>query len=60
MPLADRNSLVSINQEQFAGADMDAVAHMHATLHSKGMIHCDIKPLTAAKVQESTPYMRLI
>ena len=51
MPLADRNLYTSLKQERWAGRDMDEVRHVFrqlvncvAHMHSKGMLHGDVKP----------------
>lgn len=56
MPLMDRNMFVAIKQERFAGINMDEVRFIFkqlvncvAHLHSKGLIHGDIKPLNLVR-----------
>ena len=57
MPLADRNLFVALKQEQWAGSNMEQVKHVFLQivdcvihLHSKGILHADIKPLNLVRV----------
>lgn len=57
MPLADRNMFVSLKQERYAGKNMAEVRHIFTQLlkctthiHSKGMLHADIKTLNIVRV----------
>ena len=58
MNLADRNLFVAIKQERFAGRNMDTVRYITKQLiaclehmHSKGVLHADIKPLNIMRIQ---------
>ena len=56
MPQADRNMFVALKQERFAGSNMDEVRHIFTQLvkcvehlHSKGIVHGDIKTLNLVR-----------
>ena len=57
MPLADRNMFVSLKQERYAGKNFEEVKHVFIQLlhcvehvHSKGVLHADIKTLNIVRV----------
>eukprot|EP01030_Chromulinospumella_sphaerica_P034485 gene34485-biopygen16923 len=57
LPLADRNLFVALKQERFAGKDWNMVKFIFKDLveavshvHSKGVIHADLKPLNIVRV----------
>ena len=57
MPFADRNMYVALKHEVLAGTDLDQVRHVFVQLarcvdhiHTKGLLHGDIKPLNIVRM----------
>lgn len=57
MPLADRNLFVAMKQERFAGRDIITSTRIFRNLvdctlhvHSKGIVHADIKPMNVVRI----------
>jgi ankyrin repeat protein/serine/threonine protein kinase len=60
MTLADRNMFVSLKQERFAGRNFEVVreifrqlARCTQHLHSRGILHGDIKPLNIMRIEST-------
>lgn len=58
MPLGDRNMYVALKQEIWPGSNMSEISHVFAQIvncvdhmHSKGIVHCDIKPLNLIRAE---------